>query len=237
MCISAHTCAMAEARGGLGKDRFLDLMTPEARAELEAAGRLVRFAKGAVLYNEGDRTGRVLIMQTGRVKVSRPTPDGKEVVLAIREAGDLLGEQSAFDGRDHSATATVLEPVEARVLQNEEFKRFLESQPAAAITLLEMLSRRLREADEKLLEFTAHDAAGRVARRLVELAERFGKEADGAITIDVGLSQEELASYTASSRGAVSKALQTLKARGLIETLRNQVVIKDLDELRRRAGM
>jgi CRP-like cAMP-binding protein len=98
-----------------------------------------------------------------------------------------------------------------------------------------MLSSRLRDADEKRIEFSAYDSVGRVARRLVEMAARFGDPQDQGLRITLPLSQEELAGWTGSSREAVSKALQSLRSKGLIETERRAVTILDLPRLASRA--
>jgi CRP-like cAMP-binding protein len=98
-----------------------------------------------------------------------------------------------------------------------------------------MLSSRLRDADEKRVEFAAYDSVGRVARRLVEMAGRFGDPEGLGVRITLPLTQEELAGWTGSSREAVSKALQALRDRGLIETKRRAVTVLDLEGLTRRA--
>jgi CRP-like cAMP-binding protein len=100
---------------------------------------------------------------------------------------------------------------------------------------MKMLSRRLRDADRKRAEFAAQDSMGRVAARIVELAERFGAPAEAGVRIDLPISQEELAGWTGCSREAVSKALQAMRRVGWIETQRRSITALDLDALRRRA--
>ena len=208
------------------------------KAELEALvsrGHPRRYRRGAPLFHEGDAAGSVVVVRSGRVKVSSYTADGKEVVLAVREPGELLGELSAIDGEPCSATATALETVEACLVAAADFRSFLEERPRVAFALLEMVSGKLRDADRKRIEFGAYDTAGRVARRLVEMAERFGEPARGAVRITLPLSQQELAGWTGASREAVSKALQQLRGQGFIETARRGITVCDVDGLRRRA--
>jgi CRP-like cAMP-binding protein len=101
--------------------------------------------------------------------------------------------------------------------------------------LMRELTRRLRDADRKRIEFGAYDTTGRVAARLVELAERFGERTEEGLRISLPLSQDELAGWTGSSREAVTKALRTLREEGWIQTGRLHVVIHDLEALRDRA--
>lgn len=219
----------------VGEWGFMASLSREELDDLKARGRTRTWPRGANLFVEGDQSEHVALITSGRVKVSYFTEDGREIVLALREAGDLLGDQSAMDGGPRGASASALGEVQALVIQAGDFKGFLESHPRVALLLLKMLSLRLRDADKKRIEFGAFDTVGRVARRLVELAERFGETSEEGVRITAPLSQQELAAWTGSSREAVSKALQTLKGRGWIETHRRGITVVDLDELSRRA--
>jgi CRP-like cAMP-binding protein len=221
--------------GWAERGTFVDALEPSDFKELAELGKRRRYPKGSALFGEGSRSDRVLVVMEGRAKISCATEDGKEVLLALRGPGDLLGEMAAFDDVPHSASALALEDMEVLTLPKEAFAEHLETHPAAAITLLRMLSARLRDADEKRVDFASHDAEGRVAKRIVELAERYGEESDAGIRINLPLSQEELGGWLGASREAVSKALQTLRSRGWIETHRRGITVTDLEELRRRA--
>lgn len=219
--------------GSLGS--FVGALTPEERDRVVRDGRRRRFPRGSTLFNEGERSDRVVILVSGRVKVSYFTENGREVVLAVRSSGDILGELSALDGEPRSATATALESVEALVLTVGQFRDVLCAHPRMALGLLEMLSRRLRDADRKRVEFGTYDSVGRVARRLVELAEDFGVPDRGGVRITLALSQDELAGWVGASRKAVGNALQFLRGRGLVETRRRSTTIRDVEGLRKRA--
>jgi CRP-like cAMP-binding protein len=116
-----------------------------------------------------------------------------------------------------------------------DFPDFLHEHGRVAVLLMRLIVGRLRDADRKRVEYGAYDTTGRVATRLVELAERYGEPVDGGVRVALPLSQDELAGWTGASREAVSKALRTLRDRGLIETGRLRVVVHDLEELRRHA--
>jgi len=192
-----------------------------------------RFGKGAIVFSEGDVSNRVVLVVSGRLKVSVSSDDGREVVLGYRERGDLLGEFTAIDGQPHLASVTAVEPTEALVLPADRFLAALEERPAAAMELLRSVIVRLRDADRKRLEIASLDAAGRLARRLVELAELHGEPADGGIRITLPITQQELAGWVGTSREAVSKALHRLRERGLIDVQRRSITVLDLEGLRR----
>ena len=199
-------------------ESFVDGLTVEERDDFERRGRRRRWPRGAAIF-----------------KASYFTDEGDEVVLAIRGPGALLGEMSSIDEEPLSATVTALEPVETIVVAVDSFMDYLQEHPRVTLMLLRSISRKLRDSDRKRVEFSAFDTLGRVARRLVELADDFG-EADGdGIRISLPLSQEELAGWTGSSREAVSKALRALRGRGWIETRRRAITVLDIDSLRKRS--
>ncbi|MBO3750475.1 Crp/Fnr family transcriptional regulator [Streptosporangiaceae bacterium NEAU-GS5] len=212
---------------------FLALLNAEEVADLREAGRPRRWERGATVMGEGDTSDWVLVLTSGRVKVSSHTASGTEVVLAVRGPGALVGDMSALDGHPRSATVTALEPIEGLVVH--DFAGYLRGHGRVAVLLMQLIVSRLRDADRKRVEYGAFDTTGRVATRLVELAERFGEPTNGGVRVMLPLSQDELAGWTGASREAVSKALRSLRDRGLIETGRRRVIIYDLEGLRKRA--
>jgi CRP/FNR family transcriptional regulator, cyclic AMP receptor protein len=216
-------------------DTFLDALTEEEAADLNAAGRRRSFGPGVTLFHEGDDSGPVVVIVTGRVKVATLGGAGREAIIAVRGPGDLIGELSAIDGGPRSATVTTLEPAEVLLVPGSAFAALLERHLRIALVLLRMVAGRLRYADSQQAQFATQDVVGRVASRLLELGERFGVAEDSRVEIALPLSQEELAAWTGSSREAVSKALQQLRSLHIVETGRKHITLLDADALRRRA--
>lgn len=214
---------------------FAAALTAEELEDLISRGVRRPFRRGAFIMTEGEASDHVVVLLNGRAKVSSYTADGKEVVLAVRGPGELLGDFSALDGGARSATVAALEAIEALMIPADRFKLFLEHHPRLAVLLLQTWSRRVRDADRKRVEFGAYDTPGRVARRLMELVERYG-EGDGTmVRISLSLTQDELAGWTGASREAVSKALREFRDRGWIATGRRAITVLDVDALRARA--
>lgn len=217
-------------------DQFWAQLTGPEQADLRSRGNLKRWRRDEVLFREHDQSDWVVVLMAGQVKVATGTPSGGQVVLAVRTRGALIGELAAIDHQPRSATVTVLAEVTGLVVLVPAFEAFLRQHPRVAALLPRLVAGRLRDADRKRVEFGAYDTTGRVAARLVELAERFGQRAgEAGVRIAMPLSQDELASWTGSSREAVSKALGTLRSLGLVETSRRQVIVRDLPALRARA--
>jgi CRP-like cAMP-binding protein len=215
---------------------FWDQLTTDEAAALQAVARRRDYRRGTVLMREADRSDWVFVIRSGRVKVSVDTASGTEVVLAVRGPGALLGEFSALDREPRSATVTALEPVSGLIVPLAEFETFLQAHGRVAYLLMRTVIGRLRDADRKRIEFGAYDTIGRVAARLVEMAERFGQPSPEGLKIALPFSQDELAGWIGASREAVSKALGVLRKAGTIRTSRMSVVVKDLADLRRRSA-
>jgi CRP-like cAMP-binding protein len=214
---------------------FLSLL-PDGGSELRRLATPRTFRRGSALFHAGQAGDRVFMITSGEVKLTRVTEGGKEVVLGVRGAGELLGELSAIDGRPRSASAHALTEVETQVVSQRDFRAAVTGNPDAARAVMEILAARLRESDETIFDFVAHDTVGRIARRLVDLAGSHGVQEDAGIRIDLPISQEELAGWVGSSREAVAKALQMLRDLGWVETGRRVMVVRDLEALERRAS-
>jgi CRP-like cAMP-binding protein len=147
----------------------------------------------------------------------------------------LLGELAAIDEQPHSASVRSLEPVEVLTVALREFTAFLQAHPRTMWLLMRLITERLRDADRKRVEFGVYDTLTRVARRLVELVDRFGEPTETGIRITLPFTQDELASWVGASREAVAKAFHALRARGYVRTQRRTVTVVDIEGLRRRA--
>lgn len=216
---------------------FTTALTEDELRDLRARAITRRFRTGATLMSQGEAPGRVIVIEDGRAKVTAITEDGRELVLAFSGPGDLLGELSALGGSPRVATVRALEPLTALAIARGQFEAFLDANPRVALVILRVVIARLRDADRQQVEFTAYQTVTRVARRLVELAERYGEQAGGGIKITLPISQEELAGWAGASREAITKALHDLRAVGLIETSRRHITVLEPEQLGQMAGV
>ncbi len=216
---------------------FLESLSVLERDALLAAGHRRRWVAGEVLFREGDTAESALVIVTGLVKIHKRGHSGDELILALCGPGDLLGEVTAVQGATRSADVAALQDVEALVVAHADLRRLFAQHPHIALVLLELVLRRLRLADERRLEFATAESLPRVTSRLLELAQRFGVDSqEGALVVEMPISQEELASWAAASRESTARALRTLRELGLIETRRKRMVVLDADRLRQHAA-
>jgi CRP/FNR family cyclic AMP-dependent transcriptional regulator len=206
------------------------------RARLLELGRPKSFPDGAALMIQGEYDERVMLLLAGRVKVTRTDGGEHELLLAIRDAGELLGELAFIDGMPRAASVTALEPVEALVMRARVFRAHLQTAPTVAVALLESVSVRFRESTVKRLQFAASDTLGRLASRIVELADRYGEATDDGVAVAMPISQDELASWTGASRAGVAQGLQRLRELGWLSTERGRIILHDPQALRDHAA-
>jgi CRP-like cAMP-binding protein len=220
-----------------GPREFLTLLDDADRRTLDELGTMRRATRGEVVVFEGQVADKVVVLIRGRVKIVASTSAGDDVVLTFRGPGALIGEQALLDGSPRAATVVAVEPVEYLVVAASVFSAYLERRPRVGQALLAVLSLRLRDSDRRLTQFAAADTLGRVSARLVELCEQHGEPGDdGAITITLPLTQDELASWTGASLEATAKALRTMRGLGWIATGRRAIEVHDLDAMRARSA-
>jgi CRP/FNR family transcriptional regulator, cyclic AMP receptor protein len=195
-------------------------------------GRVVRYASRDNVFSEGDDSDHIAIILSGIVKITAATANGREALLGLRGSGEIVGELAALYGSPRSATVRALDEVHARLIPASVFRQRLRQNPDALFAVLEAVIGRLRESDRRRLEFTGSDVLKRVSLLLGELASTHGQATgDGAVTIGLRLSQEEVAGATGASREAVAKALRQLRDRGLVTTARQRIVVLNVAAL------
>ena len=207
----------------------------DSAAVLEDSMAASSLNRGDVLFNEGDSGNQLYVVIEGKIKLGRTSADGRENLLAILGPGQMFGELSFFDPGPRSATATAVTDVALKSLGHDALSPVLKSHPDVALALLHQLAGRLRRTNEVVGDLVFSDVPGRVAKALLDLAGRFGRQADDGVHVNHDLTQEELAQLVGASRETVNKALADFASRGWMRLEPRSVVILDLERLQRRA--
>ncbi|MGI4789343.1 MAG: Crp/Fnr family transcriptional regulator [Janthinobacterium lividum] len=191
-----------------------------AEALAALAGRLRRrkMPPNTPVVYKGDPSGALYLIASGQVKVHQATSGGDEVILNVLGPGDFFGEMSLIDGQPRSADISTLESVELLLLEGDALRETINEQPAVAWTLLQILTQRLRDQNERTEMLMTRDVAGRVADCLLRLAKSQGvPQPDGkSICVDVSLTQSDIAALIGATRERVSRALSTFRTSGTI---------------------
>lgn len=194
-----------------------------------------RLTKGEVLFSEGEPGDKLYVIESGKLKLGHTASDGRESIIAVLGAGEMLGELSLFDPGPRTATAVAVTPSKVLFMGHEALLPWLVGRPDLAVALLAALARRLRRTNEALADLVFSDVPGRVAKALLDLGSKFGEEAADGLVVRHELTQEELAQLVGASRETVNKALADFSQRGWIRIEQRSVTLLDLERLDRRA--
>src|SRR5437588_1009896 len=212
---------------------FADLSEEDMRALTTVAKRRA-FRAGEVIFHRDD-PGQVLYMiKEGKVKICIISPDGQEISLAVLGKGEYFGEFALLDGLPRSTDAIALEKVECYSLQRSDFHHAIMKNPKIAIQVLEALTKRLRNTTAMVEDLIFLDVYGRVAKKLLELADAHGVKTDDGIRIDVRLTQQELASMVGGSRESVNKVMGYFTDKDFISTDKHRITLHRITDLKRR---
>ena len=212
---------------------FANLVDEDLHELMNAAKRRA-FRSGEVIFHRDD-PGQVLYMiKEGKVKICIISPDGQEISLAVFGKGECFGEFALLDGLPRSADAIALEKVECYTLQRSDFHNAIMKTPKIAIQVLEALTKRLRNTDNMVEDLIFLDVYGRVAKKLLELADAHGVKTDDGVRIEVRLTQQELASMVGASRESVNKVMGYFSEKDFISTDKHRITLHRIADLKRR---
>jgi CRP/FNR family transcriptional regulator, cyclic AMP receptor protein len=219
-----------------GQVPFLRQLGPDDAEALVKLTRQRKVARSEPILRAGAAGDEVVLVLSGRVKLVAYGADHREVVLAIRGPGELIGDMAALGGQRRSATAIAVDEVEAGFMHGDELRLFLREHPDAALVLIRVLVRRLSEATRDVVDMATRDSVGRIAKRLLELSVEHGSPSAGGTRIELSLSQDELARWTGATRETVSRALRLMRQLGWVATNHRTITVLDAAALRERAG-
>jgi len=208
---------------------------PDAVEALASEFEIIEAARGETLFTEGEPGESLYIVLAGKVKLGRRSPDGRENLVAVMGPSDQFGELSLFDPGPRTATATVVTDARLARLPKAALQKWVQDRPQIAVQLLRVVARRLRRTNTMLADLIFVDVPGRVAKQLLQLAQRFGSVDGGRLRVTHDLTQEELAQLVGASRETVNKALADFASRGWLQLEGKSVVILDRERLARRA--
>ena len=169
-----------------------------------------RFKSGNLIFLEESEGKNLFFVIDGSVKVTRLSKDGREVILAMLNAGDFFGEMSLLDGESRSANVIALENTEVLSLNRNDFLDVLNDYPKIAIQLLKEMTSRLRKSDRQIVSLSLSDAEKRIALCIVRFADEQGIIKNGEVTIPKIPIQQDIANMAGTSRETVSRAMSLL---------------------------
>ena len=187
-------------------------------------------AAGTILFMEGEPVRGFYLIETGHVKISRHSQDGREHILLVLGEGDSFNEVAALDGGPNPATATAHSDAVVYCILRDELRKIVYENPDLAWAMIESISRRARHLVGMVQDLSMRSVKGRLANLLLDQAE--ANETDAVPRM---LTQEEMASHLGTVREMVGRALRSLASDGIIEFNRHRIVVLDVERLRKEA--
>jgi CRP-like cAMP-binding protein len=209
---------------------FRDL--PDSVIDVLASHAVQRsYAKGSIIFSQGDRGDALYGVASGRVRIGAEGPNGQQIFLNIMEPGDIFGEIALVDGLPRTAGATAIEATILCVIHRANFLQVLSDEPSLAIHLLKLFCERLRWTSELVEDSAFLTGPARLAKRLLTLASLHGN-AQAPAGSELLISQSELAHFLGISRQIVNQHLQDWRRNGWIRLGRSRITVTDRKALR-----
>lgn len=226
-----------EARNLLGNCFLFRDLKPEERAAIVSRARTTTFKPGEMVFAMGSPGDNMMAVLSGTVRISVLAPDGRELMLAILQPGEVFGELSVLDGKDRSADAVADGPCTLAILSRRDVLSFLEHNPAVWPKLVTVLCERLRGADQLLADVALLQLPVRLAKAILRIIRDESKSKSGAKTSRIRFSQRELANMVGGTRESVNKCLAAWQRQGVVKITEGKIIILNKTALEGISGL
>jgi CRP/FNR family transcriptional regulator, cyclic AMP receptor protein len=211
----------------LRKHPYFSDLEPDAFEQLCRYAKHTTLKRGAAIFSKGDPGTSLFAVISGTVKISVSSPDGRNAILNLIEAGEIFGEMAVLDGSSRSADATANTNCELFIIDKREFIPFVRSQPALAMKFIELLCARLRWTSDQVEQVILQDLPGRLASALLRLVEK-QKPVQGRT---VAITQQEISEMVGMTRESINKQLRSWATRGWVRLEHGAIVVLKPEEL------
>lgn len=217
-----------EIRDALSDSDLFGSLFDEEIEQLIGFGTIQRFREGQTIFLRGDPGDCLMIVVSGRVKISNVSVDGKEAVLNFIEPANCFGEIAMLDGKERSADASAYESCELFVLRNADMLRFIEKYPDVVWRVMGVLCAKLRRTTEMVEDSVLLTMEPRIARAILRLIRDYGRKSGNDVRIDLRLSQRELGNYVGLARENINRHLRNWRQQGLISMDGGHIVVHNV---------
>jgi len=206
-------------------------LAPEDRLKIAAASTVREYARGDTIFEQGMPSDAFYTIVSGRVKIFKMTPSGKDLILEVFGAGDPLGAVAAYDGRPFPASAVALEDTTCLIIPRPVFFRLLEEHPSLVRGLMLGLTVRLVELTNRLAELAGGRIEARFARLFLKLAAEMGRDERGGTFIPMVLTRQELADMTGTTIETCIRIMSRWGKEQIVRTDKDGFVVLNRREL------
>jgi len=228
--VGPESGALKDAHRLVGGCILFSGLSAEERAAIAAQARIRTFKAGETVFNLGSPGDYMMALLSGAVRISVPSPDGRELVLTRIQPGEVFGELAVLDGKERSADAVAETPCTLAMLYRHDILSFFQRNPSAWPKLVEVLCQRLRRTDQVFAEVALLQLPARLAKMMLRLLESRSGSAP-AKEGKIGFSQRELANMVGGTRESVNRCLSNWQRRGIVQISEGWIVVMNQDAL------
>nr|WP_134704030.1 Crp/Fnr family transcriptional regulator [Ammoniphilus sp. YIM 78166] len=211
-----------------------ETLSIELKELLHSAEHTIKTRKGTYLFQEGREAKELYVIRSGRIQISKITPDGRELTLRICSKNDIVGELTLFtEQAKYLLNAKILEDGEVAVINKEELEQKLFENGALAFEFMKWMSDHFRRTQTKLHDLVLHGKKGALFSTLIRMSNSYGVKTEKGILIDIPLTNSELGNFCGVSRETVNRMLSELRSKEILSIHKGRIHIHDLDFLRR----
>jgi CRP-like cAMP-binding protein len=197
--------------------------------EIAACAKARTFARDELLFMQGQPIRNIVLLESGRVKLTQLSPNGNEVILWMNSSGDAVGIPREAVVGCHTCSARAMEHCRALTWEYARLQSLLVEYPQIRNNINQILSSRLNELEERFREVATEKVAKRLALTLLRLLKQLGKQSPGGI--EISLSREELAQMTGTTLFTISRILSKWGEEGIVLPRREAVLVRDAQRL------
>ncbi|MCD0422627.1 Crp/Fnr family transcriptional regulator [Rubrivivax sp. JA1024] len=209
---------------------FAGLSPVELDAVLQEA-RSTRVPKNGHVFEQGEDAHSFFVLLHGHVRASKVTPAGEQIVVRYVAPGETFGVATAIGLNRYPATATAVDDSIVLAWPTGAWPRLVERYPALAANTLRTVGDRLQETHSRVIEMSTQQVEQRVAHALLRLAKQSGRKVESGVQIDFPISRQDIAQMTGSTLHTVSRLLSSWEQKGLIESGRQKIVLREPHQL------
>ena len=204
---------------------------PEELGEILGEARSVRYPKNSAVFEQGEDAHSFFVLLHGHVRASKTTPSGEQIVVRYVAPGETFGVATAIGLRRYPATATAVDDSVALLWPSAAWPRLVARFPALATNTLQSVGARLQETHTRVIEMSTQQVEQRIAHALLRLARQSGRKLAHGVEIDFPISRQDIAQMTGTTLHTVSRTLSGWEQRGLIESARQRIVLREPHKL------
>lgn len=232
VCGTEEACKKCKGRYCASKASIFSILEEPQLKEITDKISRKTYKKGEMVFFEGDKSEKLYVINSGKVKIFKYTKEGKEQILYITSAGDFLGDLSLLKKADFKFNAEALEDVSMCQLTKDDFDQVVKENPEIALKILEVLYDRISKLENLVQSLSTKDIESRISRLLLSFIKDFGVPEDNIIKLELPLSREDMANYIGVTRETISRKLNSMQDEGIIDLVGNKtIILKDMEYL------